>query len=87
MARYFFHNAIDGSPIGDEDGEELPDIGAAQNAAVDVVSELLPLKRSDFVEQKRFSLNVKDDTGRLVISITATMTVDPTAVPEEPPLT
>lgn len=87
MARYFFHNAVGGSALGDDEGDELPDIKAAQNAAIDLLTEVLPCRRDAFNDEKRFSVNVKDETGRLVISITTTMTVDPVAAPEEPPQT
>lgn len=87
MTRYFFHNAIDGTAFGDDDGEELPDIRSAQNAAIAILAETLPAKRDAFHDEKRFSVIVKDDAGRMVISITTTMIVDPTPLPEQPPLT
>lgn len=87
MTRFFFHNAIDGSAFGDEEGEELPDIRSAEHAAIAILAETLPAKRDAFHEEKRFSVLVKDDTGRLVISITTTMIVDPAPLPEAPPLT
>ena len=87
MTRYYFHNAVDGSALGDEDGDELPDISAAENAAIDILSQVLPCRRDEFHDEKRFSVNVKDDTGRIVVSITTTMILDPLPVPEQPPLT
>ena len=87
MTRYYFHNAVDGSALGDEEGDELPDIRAAENAAIDILSEVLPCRRDDFHDEKRFSVNVKDEAGRIVVSITTTMIVDPAAEPTEPPLT
>ena len=87
MARYFFHNALDGSAFGDQDGEELRDIRAAENVAINILSEMLPSKRDAFHDEKRFSVIVKDEAGRMVVSITTTMIVDPVPLPEEPPLT
>ena len=87
MTRYYFHNAVDGSSFGDEEGDELPDIRAAEDAAIYILSEMLPCRRDAFHKEKRFSVNVKDDTGRIVVSITTTMILDPLPVPEQPPLT
>lgn len=87
MARYHFHNAIDGSAVGDPDGEELPDLRAAEDMALVLLSEILPIKREEFEREKRFSVNVKDSTGRLVIALTTTMTVDGSPDPEAPPST
>jgi hypothetical protein len=84
MTRYFFH-AADGSAFRDEDGEILPDLEAAKDVALDVLTEMLPGKRDEFWDAKKFSVAVKDDTGRLVAVLTTTAVVDPTARGDAPP--
>lgn len=84
MTRYHFH-AADGVAIQDLHGEELPDLQAAKDVALDVMAEMLPMKRRDFWAHKVFSVSVKDDQGRLVAVLTTTATVDPTDQPEVPP--
>jgi hypothetical protein len=85
MPRYHFHSS-DGTVVRDEQGEELPDITAAQDVALSVLSEVLPTKRNTFWDSRRFSINVKDETGRLVLVLSATATVDLMGRPDEPPL-
>lgn len=83
-ARYHFH-AADGVANQDAHGEELPDLQAAEDVALDVLAELLPMKRRDFWAHKVFSVPVKDEESRLVAVLTATATVDPTGRPDVPP--
>jgi len=56
MTRYYFH-AADGVAIRDEEGEELPGLQAAKDVALDVLTEMLPLKRRDFWAHKLFSVS------------------------------
>ena len=67
MAGYFFQSAEDGSPLDDPEGDESPVIEAAQSTAIDILTELLPCRREAFNDEKPFSANVKDETGRLII--------------------
>lgn len=84
MTRYHFH-AADGSELRDADGEELPGLDAAKAVALEVMTELLSMKREDFWRRKMLSVSVKDETGRLVAVINATATVDPVARGDTPP--
>ena len=74
--RYFFH-AGDGQPVTDIDGEEHADDRAAANAAVEILSEMLPERRDALWETLRFSVAVKDEAGRLVALLTTTALLDP----------
>ena len=84
MTRYHFH-AADGATLRDAEGEDLPTLEDAKTVAVDVLAELLPMKREAFWKTKMLSVSVKDETGRLVAVLTTTATVDPIARPEAPP--
>jgi len=84
MPRYHFH-AADGSVFRDEEGEELPDLDAARAVAVDVLVQMLPLKAEALWKHKTFTVNVKDETGRLVASITTLAAFDPVARADAPP--
>lgn len=84
MTRYHFH-AADGATLRDAEGEDLPDLEAAKGVALDLMADLLPMKRDSFWRRKMLSVSVKDESGRLVAVITTTATVDPVARPEAPP--
>lgn len=84
MTRYHFH-AADGAPLRDAEGEDLPSLEHAKTVAVDVMAELLPMKRDAFWKTKMLSVSVKDESGRLVAVLTTTATVDPIGRPETPP--
>ena len=86
MPRYHFH-AADGTQFRDEDGEELPDLDAAKEVALAVLTEMLPGQSVDFWENRLFTVSVKDETGRLVAVLTTTAAVDPVAQPDVPPQT
>ena len=55
MTRYHFH-AADGSKFRDVDGEVLADLDAAKVVALEVLTEMLPLKSADFFDDKKFSV-------------------------------
>lgn len=68
MSRFYFH-LLDGSPCIDEEGIELPDLGAAQAAAVkgarsilceEVMHGRLPLKER---------IKITDEAGEAVGSV------------------
>jgi len=84
MTRYYFH-AADGAQLRDTEGEELSTLEDAKTIAVDVMAELLSMKRDAFWKRKMLSVAVKDETGRLVAVLTTTATFDPVARPEAPP--
>jgi hypothetical protein len=84
MTRYHFH-AADGTQFRDEDGEELPSLGAAKGVALEVLTEMLPSKANEFWEAKTFSVSVKDETGRLVVVLTTLAVIDPVPLADVPP--
>jgi hypothetical protein len=62
MDRYFFH--IDyGETSRDDEGTELPNLGAARNAAVNLVSELLRDDGDTFWVKPDLTVTVADATG------------------------
>lgn len=73
--RYFFHVG-DGHIARDLDGEHHPDDQSAADAALDVLAEMLPGQREQIWATRRFSVAVKDETGRLVTVLTTTATLD-----------
>ncbi|HST92506.1 MAG TPA: hypothetical protein VLJ13_09960 [Brevundimonas sp.] len=84
MPRYHFH-AADGSQFRDEEGEELPGVAEARAVALDVLTEILPSRADDFWREGVFTVSVKEGTGRLVVVLTTTATVDPGRSAQEPP--
>jgi hypothetical protein len=84
MTRYHFH-AIDGTQFRDEDGEELPSLEAAQDLALEVLTRILPTVKADFWKDRTFTVAVKDDTGRMVATLTTTAVIDPVPEPDVPP--
>lgn len=86
MTRYYFHTA-DGHVLRDAEGEELPHLEAVKHAASMVMSEALPSVMCELWQSKRFSVSVKDDTGRLVAMLTVLATLDPEAEGDVPPET
>ncbi len=84
MTRYHFHTS-DGVVFRDEDGEDLATLDHACAAAVQILTEMLPGHREAFLRSGRFSVNVKDATGRLVVVLTTTLTTDASPNPADPP--
>lgn len=84
MTRYHFHS-VDGTVFRDEDGEDLEDLEAAKAAAIDILAETLPAKQADLWESKSFAVFVKDDSGRVVASLTTTAMTDPDPDPASAP--
>jgi hypothetical protein len=58
MPRYFF-NVMDGRPLVDKDGIELPDAAAARREATKYAAELM---------RKRAGLNARDEVGNVVVT-------------------
>ncbi|WGM30484.1 hypothetical protein [Brevundimonas sp. NIBR11] len=70
MPRYFFRLS-NGDVLRDEDGEELPDNGAACAAALDVFAETIPSKQTDLMDGGEYEVMVTDADDRQIYSITA----------------
>jgi hypothetical protein len=58
MPRYFF-NVMDGRPLVDKDGIELPDAAAARREATKYAVDLA---------RKRARLNARDEVGNVVVT-------------------
>lgn len=82
--RYYFHVA-DGHVGRDVDGEDHPTDQSAVDAALDVLAEMLPGQRQQLWSTRRFSVAVKDATGRLIAVLTTTATVDLDRAGDAPP--
>lgn len=82
--RYYFHLG-DGAIARDADGEDHADDQAAADAAVQVLAELLPGQRPHLWKTRRFSVAVKDETGRLVVLLTTTTALDMERSGDAPP--
>ena len=68
MPRYFF-NVHDGSSTIDNEGTELPDIFAAQEEAIHLSGELLREMGGKFWNGEEWSLDVTDETGRILFTL------------------
>ena len=66
MPRYFFH--MEGGP--DDLGIELPSIAEAKQEAVRYVSGLLSDSAATFWDSAVMTVNVADDTGLILFSLT-----------------
>lgn len=64
MPRYFFH-VYDGYSSPDTDGTELPDIYAAQAAAIRTSGEILRDMGARFWDGTEWKLEVADERGRI----------------------
>ena len=81
---YYFHVA-DGHVGRDLDGEHHPTDQSAIDAALDVLAEMLPGQRDQLWATRRFSVAVKDETGRLIAVLTTTATLDLDRAADAPP--
>ena len=68
MPRFYFHTE-DGRPFPDQEGTELPDIGAARAAAIIVLSEVLRDNPDEFWKHERFKVTVTDEAKRKLFAI------------------
>lgn len=65
MPRYFF-NVIDGYSLIDDEGTELPDIYAAQAAAIRTSGEILRDMGAKFWNDTEWRLEVLDEHGQIL---------------------
>jgi hypothetical protein len=75
MPKYFF-NAVDGRPLPDEDGSELPDMDAVRRKATLVLGELLKEQPDDFWDTGRLRLEVVDEAGEVVLVADVSLTCE-----------
>ena len=76
MSRYHF-NVHDGQKILDPEGTELPDLAAAQKGAVKLAGQLLTEYATALWAGEEWMLEVTDDTGLVLFSITVMATLSP----------
>src|SRR5690348_8784452 len=76
MPRYFFH-VHDGAAIRDEEGTQLPDSIAARTEAVKLSAALLAERAEAFWNDDEWSLEVADETGLVLFSLTFYATIAP----------
>ena len=69
MPRYFFH-VVSPSPDRDDEGFELPDIYAAQTAAVRLCGEMIQEIDGKFWNEPVWRLEVKSHDFRLLFTLT-----------------
>lgn len=68
MARYFFQ-VHDGKDYPDEEGLELPSLGAVRERAVRYAGELLMVSGSNFWDGHDWSMDVTDDRGLTLFTL------------------
>jgi len=68
VPKYFFH-VHDGTSTRDDEGTDLPDIFAAQEEAIRLSGALLGEMGGKFWDGEAWSLEVTDDTGRLLFTL------------------
>ena len=68
MPRYFF-NTVDGRRYPDEDGTDLPDLGAVRRKATLVLAELLREQPLEVWESGPMRIEVTDEAGAIVMSL------------------
>lgn len=73
MPSYFFE-IEDGSGVEDDDGIELPNLGAAREQAVRLMGELLRDRPVALWAARRWRLTVKDADKRPLFKIAVTVT-------------
>ena len=78
MPRYFF-GSVDGQREPDEEGEELPNLEAAQLHAMQYAGEVLKSDPALLWKHGQWRVEVTDDTGELLFTV-ITLAIDaPTA--------
>jgi hypothetical protein len=73
MPRYFF-NIEDGIARPDADGTELPSLGAAKHAAVEMSGEIIRESAASFWRHPHWRLTVRDESGDAVFNLDFTAT-------------
>lgn len=74
----FFFNLRDGA-MPDHQGYELPDLSAAKMIAVQTVCAIVSQNAAEFIEQGEWQMNVTDEQGLVLFSLTL-FTTDAPAV-------
>jgi hypothetical protein len=75
MPRYFFDVQADGVAAEDEYGEELPSVQVAKEAALEFAAELAAARFRPQGDGP-FEIRVRDEGGRLVCKVAASLRVE-----------
>lgn len=76
MARYFFH-LKDGVFAADDEGQELPNLAAAKDAAVQVLVDILKGDSCKFWDTESLQVIVSDANGLTLLSLDLSATLAP----------
>jgi hypothetical protein len=74
VPKFYFHTE-NGERVADTDGSDLADIAAAEDAAVQILSETLRGNSKLFWENEGFSVTVTDDQGLTLFSLQVSATI------------
>ena len=74
MPTFFFHTE-DGERLDDAEGSDLPDLRAAQDAAVQILAESLRGNSRLFWDTQSFRVTVADERGLTLFSLEVSATM------------
>ncbi|MFD0938583.1 DUF6894 family protein [Methylobacterium trifolii] len=74
MQRYYF-DTFNGVVIFDDEGVMMPDLASAQEEAKRLLAELVHRSAAD-KDETEFRADVRDETGRRVLTATLLLTLD-----------
>ena len=66
MARYFFDFRSGGSSSKDEEGQDLPDMGAAHGMAIGALSDAIRDIAIEGSNDQQFAIEVRDEFGSVL---------------------
>lgn len=69
MARYFFHLRNSFGYVEDEEGEDLPGLDAAREAAINSIRSIVGEDIKSGVADLRGTIDVADETGRSLLQV------------------
>jgi hypothetical protein len=84
MGVFFFNLRNSTGYLEDEEGEDLPDLGAAREAALDSVRSIISEESKQGLIDLRGSIEVTDEAGRLVLELPFGEAVDIKTGPPPP---
>src|SRR4051812_21706362 len=80
MPRFYFDIRENGTFFEDEEGQELPDLSAAEREAAKAVADI---GRDRLPEGESITIGVRDETGENLVDFTVSMTVTRPPPPHE----
>lgn len=69
MPRYFFNMRGSDSYIADEEGDDLPDIASARNAAITAAREILAKRIKSGTDTGTHKFEITDSHGDVVLTV------------------